>query len=489
MYLSEAELGLTNRRRIVRRDHQLKESTMNKIEDRSTAQSAKETACPSNIRESQSLRLEKQVIRSTQVPLPFIDRCFDVAGRFLKATRVTHASHIPDRNISQLLLLHILGSRNMNSNRLKLRATLVAPRQPIAIFTAWAVLMGSAQATQPPDAVASDARGNTAMGSSALLDLGSGAYNTASGEYALYFNADGSANTASGYQALADNVSGSNNTAFGVNALVGNVTGTDSTATGVGALESNISGGNNTAFGFNAAFSSETGSGNTAVGYNALLVNTGEYNIALGSSAGLNVTSGSYNILIGSGGLSSDGISSPGIPNGVIRIGTPNEQYQTYIAGISNSKVTGAAVYVTPSGQLGVLASSERYKTAITPMGSRTQRIKALRPVTFHLKSDPNGEIQYGLIAEEVAKVYPELVIRNDQGRIEGVRYDELAPMLLNEMQKQEQKIDTQANTNAEQAAEIRDLKQQVAALNELKTEMHAALAQLKAKDRLVAQR
>ena len=113
--------------------------------------------------------------------------------------------------------------------------------------------------------------------------------------------------------------------------------------------------------------------------------------------------------------------------------------------------VTGAAVYVTSTGQLGVLASSERYKTAVTSMGSRTEKLRQLRPVTFHLKTDPKGDVQYGLIAEEVAKVYPELVIRDSAGRVEGVRYEELAPMLLNEVQRQ--------------AVELREMRQQVGAL------------------------
>ena len=194
----------------------------------------------------------------------------------------------------------------------------------------------------------------------------------------------------------------------------------------------------------------------------------------MGANAGYNVTSGSENIEIGNKGTSSD--------NGIIRIGTAGSQAATYVAGIENAKVTGAAVYVTSSGQLGVLASSERYKTAIAPIGTSTGKLQQLRPVTFHLKTDPNGPVQYGLIAEEVAKVYPELVIRDDAGKIQGVRYEELAPMLLNEVQKQERKIDAQV-------AEICDLKQQVAELNDLKQEMHAALLALKAKDRLVAQR
>ena len=140
---------------------------------------------------------------------------------------------------------------------------------------------------------------------------------------------------------------------------------------------------------------------------------------------------------------------------------------------------------MTTTGRLGVLASSERYKTAITPMGD-SEKLQKLRPVSFHLKADPKGAVQYGLIAEEVAKVYPELVIRNEAGRIEGVRYDELAPMLLNEVQQQRaqttQKIDAQA-------AEIRDLKQQMAELKDLNQATQVALRQLQAKDALVVQR
>jgi hypothetical protein len=133
---------------------------------------------------------------------------------------------------------------------------------------------------------------------------------------------------------------------------------------------------------------------------------------------------------------------------------------------------------VTATGRLGVLASSERYKTAIAPMGSNTTKLERLRPVTFHLKTDPKGALQYGLIAEEVAKVYPELVIRNESGWIDGVRYDELAPMLLNEMQTR----------NAAQDVEIRELKQQMADLKNLNQATQVALRKLQAKDELVAQ-
>ena len=122
-------------------------------------------------------------------------------------------------------------------------------------------------------------------------------------------------------------------------------------------------------------------------------------------------------------------------------------------------------------------------------MGNNTEKLKQLRPVSFHLKSDPNGPVQYGLIAEEVAKVYPELVIRDKTGKIQGVRYEELAPMLLNEVQQQQEKFAAQAASSSAQAAEIRDLKQQLAELNDLKQEMRAALLKLQAKGELVARR
>src|SRR5271169_5041983 len=139
-------------------------------------------------------------------------------------------------------------------------------------------------------------------------------------------------------------------------------------------------------------------------------------------------------------------------------------------------------VVVNSNGRLGVAAvSSERFKTAIAPMGSNTAKLDQLRPVTFKLKTDAQGTRQYGLIAEEVAKVYPELVIRDEKGRIDGVRYDELAPMLLNEMQKQQQQIDAQD-------VKIQGLEQRVVKVNDLErelAEMHAAIAALQSKDQL----
>ena len=307
---------------------------------------------------------------------------------------------------------------------------------------------------------------NTASGASALIRNTTGNDNTASGANALFSNTIGSYNTASGMNALYYNTTGSNNIASGTNALLSNTTGNENTASGVQALNFNLSGHHNTAAGFKAIFNNRTGNSNTGVGYFALFSNTiGLNNIGIGNNAGYAVT-GSNNIDIGSMGSAGE--------SGVIRIGGPS-QTAAYMAGISSTHLTGSPVYVNANGQLGVLSSSERYKTEITSMGGSTEKLHELRPVSFHLKSDPKGAVQYGLIAEEVAKVFPELVIRDEAGTIQGVRYDELAPMLLNEVQQQ--------------AAEIRDLKQQVAELNSLKQEMRAALDTLKSKDQLVAQR
>src|SRR5258706_380800 len=276
---------------------------------------------------------------------------------------------------------------------------------------------------------------NTASGLDALVNNETGNDNTASGVYALLSNITGDDNTASGFGALATNTTGSQNTASGFHALYENTTGSDNTASGFQALNRNSGGNHNTAAGFNAVFANVTGNDNTGVGYLALHSNTtGSNNIAIGTNAGSSVT-GSNNIDVGSTGSAGE--------SGVIRIGGPL-QSAAYIAGISSTQLTGSAVYVAANGRLGVLASSERYKTEIAPMAGSTQNLHELRPVSFHLKSDPKGAVQYGLIAEEVNKVFPELVIRDEAGTIQGVRYDELAPMLLNEVQQEERKIDGQ---------------------------------------------
>jgi len=341
---------------------------------------------------------------------------------------------------------------------------------------------------------------NTALGSSAM-SANFGSYNTASGFSALQ-NSNGSYNTVSGVQAMTYSGGnyntamganalygeespvfpyisvGSNNTAIGANALYSYITGDDNTATGFDALFANTTGNINTADGAQALQQNTTGWGNTATGQGALNHNTtGTVNIGLGYQAGENVTTGSHNIEIGNAGAAGD--------NNTIKIGTEGQQAKTFIAGIYNTSITGNAVMVNSSGQLGVVVSSERFKTAVAPMGAKTAKLGLLRPVIFKLRTDANGEVQYGLVAEEVAKVYPELVVRDALGRIDGVRYDELAPMLLNEMQKDHAKV-------AAQESEIRDLKRQLARMNVLEhdlTEMRAALTALRPKDQLVAQR
>jgi hypothetical protein len=291
---------------------------------------------------------------------------------------------------------------------------------------------------------------------------------------ALAANISGGANTAVGNSALNANQTGANNTATGSNALFmndnENTGASGNTADGAGAMNNNVTGNNNTAVGWQAlqGASGASGSNNTAVGVNALYsYSTGGNNIAVGYEAGTNVTTGSDNIHIGHTGITTD--------NKLIRIGTEGTQKKAFMAGIYGVSVTGSPVYIASNGQLGTVVSSERFKTTIAPMGSNTSKLDQLRPVTLKLKSDAKGTRQYGLIAEEVAKVYPELVIRDQQGRIDGVRYDELAPMLLNELQQQQK-------TATAQAAEICDLKEQLAGIQ-------AALVKLQSKDQLVAQR
>jgi len=265
------------------------------------------------------------------------------------------------------------------------------------------------------------------------------------------------------------------NVASGLVALASNTTGANNTAVGYAALYSNTVGKGNAAQGVNALFSNTTGIRNLGIGSNALYGNTiGGYNIALGFDAGYNVTTGSNNIEIGAMGTASD--------NATIQIGAQGTQTSTTIAGIYGTPIVGSAVYVTATGQLGVQASSERYKTDIATMSEPSGKLAQLRPVTFHYRTDPKGAQQYGLIAEEVAKVYPELVIRDDSGKIQGVHYEELAPMLLGEVQQQQATIQSQT-------AKINDLTRQVAELKDLKQEMRAALRRLQSTSELVAQR
>jgi hypothetical protein len=328
-------------------------------------------------------------------------------------------------------------------------------------------------------------KNNTAVGGIALYSTTAGSGNAAVGTGAAFSNTTGGHNAALGAYALFSNTTGVTNTAIGHVALYSNLTGNKNTATGNGALSLSTGASGNTADGFVALGSSVSGGGNTASGAYALGSNTnGSGNTAVGAQAGFALTAGNFNTYIGYG---TTGITPT--DNYVTQIGLfsqpaggPPFTPTTYIAGIANSQVTGASVYVTSQGQLGVLASSERYKTDIAPLGAASGKLAQLRPVSFHLKLEPNGAIQYGLIAEEVDKVYPELVIRDSEGKIQGVRYDELAPMLLNELQTETARISSLEKQNAA-------MQKQLADVRELKAELDAALRELKASEAVIAQR
>ena len=216
------------------------------------------------------------------------------------------------------------------------------------------------------------------------------------------------------------------------------------TASGPLALGNNTTGVNNTAVGYQALYASTTANYNAALGFQALYNSqSGLGNVGVGPLAGQNIVKGQLNIDIGSWGSADE--------SNTIRIGIPQYHLHTYIAGVASAPSPGGTpVVVDPaSGQLGFAGSSERFKTDITSLAGSTERLSQLRPVSFHLRTAPDSALQYGLIAEEVDKVYPELVIRDTDGRIQGIRYDELAPMLLNELQRAEAHVAEQDQTLA----------------------------------------
>jgi hypothetical protein len=292
---------------------------------------------------------------------------------------------------------------------------------------------------------------NTAIGAGALFSNTAGAQNTATGESALFSNTTGNANTANGANALVNNVDGDSNTANGWGALASNTTGHFNAAIGASALLNNTIGGRNTAIGRSALSLNTTGNFNTANGYQALFNNTtGNFNIALGSSAGASLTTGDSNIDIGNVGF-------PG-ESATIRIGGP--QTKTFIAGIRGVTTGGTAipVLIDGNGQLGTLSSARRFKKEIQPMDNTSEAILALKPVTFHYKSDNTNTPQFGLIAEEVAEVNPDLVVRDENGDIYTVRYEAVNAMLLNEFLKEHKKVEELEANAASQQKQIEAL-------------------------------
>jgi hypothetical protein len=268
------------------------------------------------------------------------------------------------------------------------------------------------------------------VGDGVLTSLTTGRENTGVGPLALEFTTTGSENTAVGPTALYENTSGSYNVGVGPSALrVGN-------------------GSYNTAVGAQAG-QSTTGTGNTLLGYNAgVILTTGNYNIDIG-----------YQVE----GATTD--------SGVIRIGSSN-QTSAYLAGVYGvtTASTGVEVFIDSAGQLGTKSSSIRYKQDVHDMDEASDGLFRLRPVTFRYKqpfADGSTPIDYGLIAEEVAGVYPDMVARNAQGQIETVQYSKLTPMLLNEVQKQHQEMEEQQRLLEKQAEMIRLLEKRLAALEQ----------------------
>ena len=296
---------------------------------------------------------------------------------------------------------------------------------------------------------------NTANGSFALTNnVGDG--NTAVGDSALLGNTTANDNTATGFAALFANTTGGDNTANGGIALYSNTTGGENTATGFAALLSNASGGDNTANGEFALSSNIVGSSNTAIGANALRNTTSGANTAVGAGAGQNVTTGSFNVYIGTG---VDGVA--------------DEVGHTYIANIASTQQNLSVVTVDlATGLLGHESSSRRYKEDIKPMDSASELLYQLQPVTYRYKKDidPRQNRDYGLIAEEVAKVDPKLASRDGKGQIESVRYTAINVMLLNEFLKEHVKVQELEKGMAvltaqfkDQAAQIQKVSDQVA--------------------------
>ena len=291
---------------------------------------------------------------------------------------------------------------------------------------------------------------NTATGYQALESNTTGTNNTANGLNALNFNTTGSSNAANGAYALYNNQGASNNSAQGYKALYSNSSGTQNTADGEVALYKNTVGNNNSALGVFALYNNTSGSGNIALGY----------------QAGTQLTTGSNNIEIGNSGVAGE--------SATIRIGKNGTQTNTYMAGVSGVTIAGGiGVIVDSNGHLGTNTSSARYKENIKPMDKASEAILALKPVTFCYKQalDPEGIPQFGLVAEEVEKVNPDLVGRDADGKAYTVRYEAVNAMLLNEFLKEHRK-------GQRQDARINQLE---SALTQQQRDFESALAQQQA--------
>jgi hypothetical protein len=314
------------------------------------------------------------------------------------------------------------------------------PAVPLLLMTlatfCFAVPPRAQAVVPPPDGGYSNF--TTAEGTNALKNLTTGAANTAVGWYSLFsasaasFNTgvgggalalnNADSNTAVGAAALLLNTTGGGNTAVGAFALSSNTDGTANTAVGLGALQNNT-GFENTATGGGALVSNVTGSANTAYGVFALENNTtGSSNTAVGTNAGQNAT-GDGNVYIGAGLL-----------------GTAGESNACYIASIfGQTSASGIQVFINNQNKLGTSTSSKRFKEDIKPMAKASEALFAFKPVSFRYKKeiDPAGISQLGLVAEDVEKVNPDLVVRDKEGKPYSVRYDQVNAMVLNEFLKE----------------------------------------------------
>jgi hypothetical protein len=326
---------------------------------------------------------------------------------------------------------------------------------------------------------------NTALGFDALFSNTAGNFSTAVGFDALFHNTTGSQNTATGVNALIGNTTGSFNTANGVNTLFFNTTGFQNAATGVQALFSNTSGFHNTADGFQALLSNTTGNHNTADGDNALVHNTiGIFNTAIGAHALDNNVTGSSNVALGfQAGFSVTGSGNVCIGQNIV--GLAGESNVTRIGNIgATAQANGVFVTVGAGGKLGFQASSRRYKDDIKPMDKVSDELFALKPVSFRYKQeiDPARSLDFGLIAEDVAIVNPDLVARDDEGKIVTVRYQAVNAMLLNEFLKEHRKVEEQEATITQLTKDFRAAVAQLTArLDEQAAQIQKVSAQLEA--------
>jgi hypothetical protein len=304
---------------------------------------------------------------------------------------------------------------------------------------------------------------NTGVGAGALTSNTTGNANTAIGVGALASNIDGAGNTATGVLALSANQHSPSNTAYGFTALQNNLA-SNNTAMGAGALHLSVAGGNNTAIGFNALGSEVSGISNVAVGSGALANATHGFNIALGADAGINVTTAIGVIAIGHLGANVGGSCFIG-----------------NIRGVTTNNADAIPVVIDSFGQLGTISSSNRFKKDIKPMEGTSGSVLDLKPVTFHYKNDKSDIPQFGLIAEEVAQVNPDLVARDENGEIYTVRYDAVNTMLLNEFLKEHKKIEAQGREIVEQKATISELRKEMATFNARLKEQDSKLQKVSA--------